>query len=376
MDHPILFEGEPIPNVTEFRYLGMVFTPSLDMVHAAGQCVGSIMGGWREVLIESRARGVGGMPHVLLHLAQMYVLPKGLHSCQVWGPEMLSKGGMFDSKAQRALLSIYRRILGLRPSVAAASLVDEVGAYPLRRYWLKAVVNFWSSCIEAAEDNALLSEVLRMEVRLASAYSKSWLAGLVRVLSTLSMEVAAWEEDQPTALPVLDITRAWDTKVFADRCAACSDDPLDPGAEHRVQATYMSYFLMHKKHDRRVKHPYLLAGHSLPNCVVNNMARFRMSGHDLRVEIGRRVQLPFPARVCQRCADHPDAPANLPVDNEIHVLASCLSTAALRQLPRFADLPHHDIKALMRHTDVQSVALFVHKCMRVVDEDARMRRAE
>ena len=58
------------------------------------------------------------------------------------------------------------------------------------------------------------------------------------------------------------------------------------------------------------------------------------------------------------------------------MLASCLSTAALRQLPRFADLPHHDIKALMRHTDVQSVALFVHKCMRVVDEDARMRRAE
>jgi hypothetical protein len=46
------------------------------------------------------------MPHVLLHLAQMYVLPKAVSGCQVWAPDQLSHGGMFDAKAQQALLSI------------------------------------------------------------------------------------------------------------------------------------------------------------------------------------------------------------------------------------------------------------------------------
>jgi hypothetical protein len=56
---------------------------------------------------------------------------------------------MFDAKAQQALLSIYRRILGLRRGVASASFINEMGARPLRWYWLKAAANFWATSLQA-----------------------------------------------------------------------------------------------------------------------------------------------------------------------------------------------------------------------------------
>ncbi len=44
---------------------------ALNMVHAAEQCVASLFAAWREVLLTAKSQGLHGMPHVLLHLAQM-----------------------------------------------------------------------------------------------------------------------------------------------------------------------------------------------------------------------------------------------------------------------------------------------------------------
>ena len=89
---PVLFEGAPIPSVEQFRYLGVTFTPAMDMVQAAGQCAGSLMAGWREVLLEAKARGEYGMPHVLLHLAQMYVSTQGSEWMSSLGARCAAQG--------------------------------------------------------------------------------------------------------------------------------------------------------------------------------------------------------------------------------------------------------------------------------------------
>jgi hypothetical protein len=61
---------------------------------------------------------------------------------------------------------------------------------------------------------------------------------------------------------------------------------------------------------------------------------------------------------------------DLPVDNEAHLLFSCPATAVDRRERRFAQLPFTSLQELMCCRDVYGVALFVHKCMKIVDAAA------
>jgi hypothetical protein len=106
--------------------------------------------------------------------------------------------------------------------VASASLIDEVGARPLRRYWLKAAANFWVANVRASEKRELLAAVMRKEVLLASVYSKSWLARLPATLHGLPGGFnTSSTSDQGTmqlkALLVTAVVQAWDKKVWDDR---------------------------------------------------------------------------------------------------------------------------------------------------------------
>jgi hypothetical protein len=69
---------------------------------------------------------------------------------------------------------------------------------------------------------------------------------------------------------------------------------------------------------------------------------------------------------------------DLPVDDEAHLLVSCLGTAVVRRERRFAQLPFTLLQDLMCCRDVYGVALFVvvvvgkfqkfvHKCMKIAD---------
>jgi hypothetical protein len=388
---PVLYHGAPIPNVEEFKYLGTVFTRSLNMGHAASQCVGSLMKAWRVVVWDAKSRGIAGMPHVMLRLLQTYVLPRALFGCQLWGPDLVARGDDHTSQSQRSLLAFYKRVLGVRRNVPSDSVVDEVGAEPLQHYWFKACVKFWSTAVQASEHNALLHSVLCHELELGRVDGRSWSGKMRKVLvEVLKVEcdgrgVGVWVEEAvavgvasvllgeagvPCMLDKSLVTR-WDEALWARRCRRVLGEPSgDGGVPHRVQATYMACFWLERdaKGKRRLP-PYLHAGHGLPREVVKSMARFRLSSHHLRVELARQMfpRLEYEHRTCMRCAA---LGVELPeVDNEEHVLGSCLATADLRAMPRFARLPVEDLVELMKHEDFKSVALFVHKCTLVVDAD-------
>jgi hypothetical protein len=63
------------------------------------------------------------------------------------------------------------------------------------------------------------------------------------------------------------------------------------------------------------------------------------------------------------------------IDDESHALGSCVAANALRMDPRFSALPFTDIRDLMSRGDSRTVALFVHRCLCVVDDDLQAQRA-
>jgi hypothetical protein len=109
---------------------------------------------------------VRDMPHAIMLLVRTYVLPRALCASQVWGPDMLQLSPCGQSSLQSELLSTCRHVMGLRCSVAQASLLDELGLQPLQIIWLTACVKFFATACTASRGNPLLWEAMRANVEL------------------------------------------------------------------------------------------------------------------------------------------------------------------------------------------------------------------
>jgi hypothetical protein len=108
---------------------------------------GSMLAAWRQVLPVVIEHGVRDVPHAMMLLVRTFVLPGVLYACQFWGPDMLQLSHCGQSSVQFELLSICKRFLGLRGSVAQVSLVDELGLQPLEIIWLKSVCKTLRHCL-------------------------------------------------------------------------------------------------------------------------------------------------------------------------------------------------------------------------------------
>jgi hypothetical protein len=121
-----------------------------------------------------------------------------------------------------------------------------------------------------------------------------------------------------------------------------------------VQATFQHF----RTTPASSKHAWLhndgLRALQLPEKVVLNTARFRLSGQDLRIETGRHEGLPRNERSCRRCKRLSCEDFVAPIDDEEHLYFSCESTKDIRL--RFAGLPMSNLRNLMQWEDVGSVA--------------------
>jgi hypothetical protein len=66
---------------------------------------------------------------------------------------MLQLSHCGQSSVQFELLSICKRFLGLRGSVAQASFLGEFGLQPLKIIWLKACVKLFATACTASRGN-------------------------------------------------------------------------------------------------------------------------------------------------------------------------------------------------------------------------------
>jgi hypothetical protein len=371
----ILFEGQAIPLVREFKFLGMWIDSKFSMGHAADKQRGAVMAAWREVLQQSQKHGLRNMPHAMLHLVQTYVLPAALYGSQIWGPDLLSTRSLYSTSLQKAICNVYRQLLGVRSSVSMESLLDEVGVAPLPRYWLKAALMFWARA--HASDNRMLSAVLQCEWKLGMVCKSSWSAKLRRFLSE-DLGCDAMHSDEAAVIPEpsLCVDSLLDY-LIAQRVAKCHD-PRMLDTDHRVRATYLYWFCMPLDLDKHIPHlhPYLCAGNRMPTTWVTSMAKLRLSSHGLRVELGRhqRPPLSYGERVCTRCNSEL-------VDDEAHLLLECGATEHLRAEFRDVIVAETSQLSCMRaimhvqrdngvdsdFSAVRRCVQFVHQCMNVTN---------
>jgi hypothetical protein len=219
------------------------------------------------------------MPHAMMLLVRTFVLPRALYACQVWGPDMLQLSPCGQSNLQSELLSICKHVLGLRGSVAQASLLDELGLQPLQIIWLKACVKFISTACSASRGNPLLWEAMRANVELSKDCHKAWCAKLAWFLKCIGVLIC--EKMDMCSPPDLDMV-AQAVLLWA---GSCRQQLLHAGTT--VQSTSVQCFCTTPLSEESRPHLYLRAGLRIPHSLMLSMARFRLSSHNLGVELGQ-----------------------------------------------------------------------------------------
>jgi len=130
-----LYEGKPLVQSDAFRYLGMVFTHTLNLEVAAEHAVRPYMAAMQRIKGVARTYRLTNRPNVMIWLSKIYAVSAGMYGSQVWGTRYLRAGTEFDSRLQKQHLCFLRRVLGVKKTTSNWCVLRECGQEPLQFYW-------------------------------------------------------------------------------------------------------------------------------------------------------------------------------------------------------------------------------------------------
>lgn len=207
----VSFAGERLPVVSEFRYLGIMFSSSRTLAAAAapGRCTAA-----RLALLDMRARCSFlelQSARVQLHLFHSLVDSKLSYGSEVWAPHLAAlaarravvsgSAGTKSAPSEPELLhqQFLRSLLGVRHATPVAVVQAETGQLPLYIQWLKRTVRFWNSIINRPE-SSLERQALACSIQLAASSNSSasdpwgsWAAQLAAGLQAVGIEFDAMQ---------------------------------------------------------------------------------------------------------------------------------------------------------------------------------------
>ncbi len=104
--------------------------------------------------------------------------------------------------------------------------------------------------------------------------------------------------------------------------------------------------------------------------MLKQVARFRLGAHTLHVDLGRRQDVVWESRTCQRCPQEHLQSLACPVDDEHHCIFDCAAFEHLRvSIPGVQELIAHAggcVRTFMSG-DATVVRNYVAACMNAVD---------
>ena len=173
--------GLPVEQVDSFKYLGLHFHKSGDIVHPIEPIKHKAAGSWTAVQRRRFLLQCGSTGNVRLQLLQS-ILGPALHSGCVWGmhsPDAGSaKGARLDS--QKVYDFYLRVVCGLSSSTPRSMLLTEMGVLPLQVFWWRQTLRFWNNIATLPDRWAAFSTL------------SCWTVCMTLFIMVLSISQALW----------------------------------------------------------------------------------------------------------------------------------------------------------------------------------------
>jgi len=362
---PLVYNGEPIECVQEYKYLGTIFSTSGTFTRSCNDLY------HRGLKAFFKLRHHLSQNHVkcstYLHLFDTMVKPVLLYSSEIWSPCIAKlrklqmdhannvEEAFHDLPIEKLHLLLLRTLLGVNSKTTIMALYSETGRYPL---YMEALIN---SCkylnrMEEGNCSSLLTETLACNREIAG----SWFSNLQKVLVNLNVN-----KPESKVIPIREsiaALRARFAKFWYEKAFVSRRNPTQ-GKKLRCYQLFKSSIGMEKYLDI-VRNPEARKA----------LAKFRVSSHNLCIETGRFINLAVEDRTCNLCPSKE-------VEDETHFLTSCsaytqermsLFRQANEACPNFASL-NDSMKLiwLMSSEDediIKATATFLVLCFKTRNE--------
>ena len=319
------FDGVPLPQKDQFKYLGMLADKHLNLKVAEEHAVRPYMAAQRRIADFIKEHGLRNRPHALLWLSKVYGIPAGMYACQIWGTEYLREGTEFGSQLQKRHLCSLRRVLGVKTSATNWPVLRECGQEPLQLYWFRAVVKLYNSMLESNSET--LRKVLKSDLYLRTVDQSCWSAQVFEAFTGLrSADVFRQNMNRSSKIPLQEFVgdlRYRQQRVWREAAG------LSPREVSRKVVSYQSWCgrpLVATGGAPFTIPPYLYK--DLDRHVLRNVSRFRLRAHHLRVESCKWLG---GSNICDKCECNE-------VQDEKHALFFCKCAEVCQLRTRYKDL--------------------------------------
>ena len=290
VEHNFMLDEVKLEIVNSYKYLGHVIcnsakTHSLMLDHLTTQAQRAM-----HALKEKVKSTVGYLPPRLsLKMFDTHILPILEYNAEIWfSPKEI------DS-LEKIQLKYLKNMLCVRNQTSTIGILADTGRFPLLYRQQVSALKYWN---RLNSDNCpfLLKVCHGIQKKMFQNNVKCWLSKLYNILGDLDVE--------PDTNIKHTIASLY-TKAQEKLMLAINDSDLNPKLR-----TFKLF-----KTDLRLE-PYL--NHNLPKYVYSSIARFRLSSHNLHIELGRhkRPKVPADQRNCNRCNSNC-------IEDEFHCLMIC-----------------------------------------------------
>ena len=378
--HTWTYDGEAVPVVEQFKYLGVTFHAELGVCAAVKAFETAAAASMRALLHKSHALHMVAID-IRLHLFRALISPIMHYCCEVWGPQQLAfklrpdgtpqrqmctgpltAADLLANNMQKHVHSVFLRLLGgLRLCTRREVLLREFGQRPIATFWLSASVQFLNRIIRMSDDH-LPKRALLADLRLGSnARTACWSSEMLSLLSRLPLPapIAPLDPDALAEVPLDSVQRAVED-VWLQPWQQLELDPRTAPEDGAQLCVYQRWVCDPLADDeRRLRLPrYLFEATGIPTKHWCSLLKFRTSCHSLRRVVGGWTNTARAERVCRVCT------SNSPED-ELHLVFECPAFAQQRITARAEGLLFPDDHNLPAFLDQEPapVAKFIHTCL-------------
>ena len=296
-----MLEKEQLEIVDTYKYLGHVLCTSRN-IHTQMHQTLAVQGQRSLHLLYNNIKSTVGYlsPTLAIKMFDSHVLPILEYNSEIWFS--IKK----VNEIEKIQLKFLKNILGVRNQTSTIGLLADTGRFPMLTRQHISVIKYLDR-MNNFQCPKLVRQCFEIQKQLHQSKSTCWYSRLVSMLCNYD----------------IDITQNLDLKFISskiyDKSQAYLFQEINDSDKQPKLRTYRNI-----KKDMRIE-PYLNLG--LPKSVYCNIARFRLSSHNLSIELGRhkRPFVPAEERLCDKCT------LNV-VGDELHCLMICPRWVDIRRL--------------------------------------------
>ena len=307
LKHSFKLGNDKLETVKEYKYLGILLTPSGSFTSAKEQLYKKSLKAYFK--LRKALEGLNN-PHLGLHLFNHTVTPILTYGSEVWGifnssttniENMTFNAIYSQSKIEYTQKKFARSLLGVSKQTQTEALLGELGWKPVYSNVILSVIMYWHH-IENSPENLLLTEALHVHKDLKTK-EKANLVDTVQLMFrkmnilTSLQSLKDFTSGQLSSI----IKRSLDDTIQAEWKEKLSKSP----GKLKSYSKFKTVFKME---------PYLSAIKNKAHRM--SLSQLRCSSHKLNIETGRYKNINHNDRICSLCT------ANM-IEDEEHFLCNC-----------------------------------------------------